>query len=120
VIAQGNLTKAVNEFEHVLSQSAGLGADLADHRREAIHLRRLISDTIATIAKAGDEVFTDARRLTDFRNEFSMMRSAMAYHQASWPIVAVDTENESYRASVRGVREANRRFIAWVRRVLAE
>ena len=116
--AKIDLSRAIDDYEKALSRSAGLGDRSMDNRRQAIQLRRDMSDRIAAIALHGREAFARSERANEFHKEFSMMRSAMAYHQASWPVVLVDNDDTGYQASVRSVREANQRFIAWVRHAL--
>lgn len=112
------LLVAVDAYEEILRQSAGLRNGETDRRREAVQLRRLISERIVEIRLLGDAAFSTADAHTAFRNEFARMRAAVAYHQASWPIVGVEPMNPHYQESVRRVREANRHFIAWVRAVV--
>ena len=112
---QQQLLLAVDAYEEILRQSAGLRNGETDRRREAVQLRRLISERIVEISSLGDAVFSTADAHTAFRNEFARMRTAVAYHQASWPIVGVQPMDPHYRESVRALREGNRHFIAWVR-----
>lgn len=113
------LLDAVNTLEVALAQSAKLGNNLNEHRKEVVQLRRVILAQNSVIGSLCDEAFEKPERREAFRREFSQMRSAMAFHQASWPVVAVDLENPDYIASVNSVRDANRRFITWVRTTLA-
>lgn len=112
------LLSAVDAYEEILRQSARLRNGETDRRREAVQLRRLISQRIAEISSVGDAVFAATDTHAAFRDEFARMRSAVAYHQASWPIVGVEPMNPHYQESVQAVREANRHFIAWVRSAL--
>jgi hypothetical protein len=114
------LLAAVDTLETMLAKSVQLGAaELDDHRRDAIQLRRLLSAQNAEIGKLGEEVFSDPADLTEFRSEFSKMRSATAFHQASWPVVSIDLQHPDYLASLKSSRDANKQFIGWIRRVLA-
>lgn len=47
------------------------------------------------------------------------MKSAAAVHEASRNVVAVDLSDRDYLASVQATRDANRDFVAWIRRALA-
>lgn len=109
------LMKAVDSYETILRQSAGLRDGQTDRRREAVQLRRVISQRIAEINAHGDAFFEGSSVYSVFRSEIAKMRSAVAYHQASWPIVSIRPDDLSYQASVAAVREANRSFIAWIR-----
>ncbi len=112
------LLEAVDELERLLRQSAELVDGLDGHRKQGIEFRRQIAEKVATIGSLGEQLFEAAEQVP-FRREFSHMRSALAYHQASWPIVSIKLDDPNYRASVQSLRDANRSFISWVRRALA-
>ena len=114
-----DLRRTVDELEDLLRQSANLSDDLDDHRRRGIELRREIGQKVAAIGSLVEKAFDAASEQGSFRSEFSKMRSAMAYHQASWPIVSIKPDDAGYIASVAALREANRHFISWVRAALA-
>lgn len=116
--ARDDLLPAVGEFEALMSHSAGLNADVADHRKEAIQIRRQIAEKFAALSSAGADVFPDHATEVAFRNAFSKMRSATSYHQASWPVVAVDYNSPDYRASEHRVRRSCQEFIKWNRATL--
>ena len=44
------------------------------------------------------------------RGEISKLRSALALHQATWPAVAIDVNDPSYRSSLVKLRGANEQF----------
>ncbi|WP_010161938.1 hypothetical protein [Sphingomonas sp. PAMC 26617] len=114
------LLEAVNLLETLHNNAARLGNDwLVKNRRQAVDLRRKITALHAEISRAGDETFRDTPQYSEFRSQFSKLRSAIALHQASWPIVAIDTENPEYLSSVQSTREASRQFITWVRQNFA-
>lgn len=112
--ARDNLLQAIQELQDLLSHSSTLNADVPEHRMKAIQLRRQFSKTFGAIAASGNDLFAGSEREGTFRNEFSKMRSAMALHQASWPIVAVNYDDPAYRASEATVRRSSQHFIAWV------
>jgi hypothetical protein len=110
------LLQAVNELEATFRQSAELGnANFRNNRKEAVQLRRVISDRLASISTIGAAAFADTEMLRPFQSEFSRMRSTMALHHASWPIVMIDLDDQDYLASAMALRESNSRFIGWVR-----
>lgn len=116
--ARDDLLLAIREYETILLRSAGLSSTSGPDRREAVRLRRLISEKIAAIGIAGRSAFQDRPDKNAFHDGFSRMRSAVAYHQASWPIVAVDSASADYQLSIVRVRAANQAFIEWVRRTI--
>jgi hypothetical protein len=113
-----DLLRAVGEYEALLLRSRELDPDISEHLHEAIQLRRLLTDQISAIASLGGAVFSGNDLQGNFRNELSKMRSAVAYHQASWPIVAVDHDDTEYFASETKTREACQNFIVWMRKAL--
>jgi hypothetical protein len=116
--ARDDLSQAIGEYEALLLQFKELDPDISDHRREAIQLRRQFTDILAAILASGEAAFAGTELGGQFRSEFSKMRSAVAYHQASWPIVAVDHDDAAYCASEATTRDACHNFIAWARNAL--
>lgn len=117
---RARLLQAVNELEATFRQSFGLGDhDFKDNRKEAIQLRRVISDQMATISAIANLAFDGSAMHTTFRSEFAIMRSTMAFHHASWPVVAIDLENPDYLLSAAKLRETNDGFTVWLKSVLA-
>ncbi|WP_287459374.1 hypothetical protein [Sphingomonas sp.] len=116
--ARDDLIRAVHEYEALLTHSAGLNAEVPDHRKEAIQVRRRISEMLAAIASTGNVFFAGGAQGVTFNGHFSKMRSTMAYHQASWPVVSVNYEDADYRASETKARKSCQEFIAWVNNVL--
>lgn len=109
------LLAAVAVLESTLRQSAQMGGEtFKEHRKEVLQLRREISVKVADLYALGLAIEEGDRR-NAFLREFSMMRSAMALHHASWPVVSVELENPDYCISVQSMREANKRFIDWIR-----
>ena len=114
----GELKVELDNLEALLLRSAGLGEGLDKHRKKGVEYRRQIGEKVALIGSLGEHAFGSETR-AEFRREFSKLRSALALHQASWPIVAIDVANAQYQASVQTLRETSRSFISWVRSALA-
>ncbi|MEP7004787.1 MAG: hypothetical protein ABI810_02315, partial [Sphingomonas bacterium] len=57
----------------------------------------------------------DAAMKQTYRDRFSEMRSAAARHQTTWPAVRLGEDIDQFHISARGVRQANREFVAWTR-----
>ena len=70
------------------------------------------------VAERYFEVNGDPALTQQFRNHFSAMRSRAATHQANWPAVRLVDADAEYQRSARAVREANRAFVAWMRKTL--
>lgn len=116
--ARDDLIRVVHEYEALLAHSAGLNAEVPDHRKEAIQVRRWISEKLAAIASTGNVFFAGGPQGVIFNGHFSKMRSTMSYHQASWPVVSVNYKDANYRASEAKARKSSQEFIAWVNNVL--
>lgn len=114
------LLDAIAALEAAFVQAAELGKDnFLEHRKEVVELRRLIAGQNASIASLCDDAFAEPETRQAFRNEFSKMRSAMALHQASWPVVSIAFDNPDYLSSLTLMQEAHRNFIRWARTALA-
>ncbi len=110
----------IDELEATLLASARLADDRDnDNRQEGIKLRRVIADKLLIVSQLGQAAFRDTDQSATFQRKFSSMRAILAHHQASWPIVSIDSADPAYIASVREMREANRGFIIWVRNAVA-
>lgn len=117
---QEKLLEAVTQFEATLRQSASLGnQNFKENRSQAVKLRLLMAHHLTAISSLGDQAFDGDTRHGPFRSEFAKMRSHMALHHASWPIVAIDLEDPAYLASVKDLRKSNERFIGWVKQALS-
>lgn len=118
---RARLVQAVNELETTIRASFQLGdVDFKDNRKEAIRLRRVISEKMAELSSIADQILAGTELHDRFRSEFAQMRSTMAFHHASWPIVAIELENPEYLQSAAKLRETNDRFIRWLRGALAQ
>lgn len=114
------LCAALEEFEKTLRQSAGLAKDNFEGRKkEAIELRRKIAEHRNTISKLSEASFSDAGLQSAFRSQFSRLCAAIAFHQASWPVVSIDLTSLEYSASIAVVRSAYFDFFLWARKTLA-
>jgi hypothetical protein len=116
-----NLTRAVNELEATIRESFQLGDEgFKDNRKEAIRLRRIITDKMAEMSSIADRALAGTALHGKFRSEFSSLRSTMAYHHAYWPIVAIDFESPDYLTSAAKLRESTDSFIAWLKGALSK
>jgi len=119
VTGRDKLLAAIDLLEASFAQAVKLGDDnFIEHRKEVIQLRRVILEQNSAIAALCDEAFGNSEGREAFRAAFSKMRSAMAHHQASWPVVSINFESLDYIASLQAMRDANRNFITWVRSAL--
>lgn len=114
------LLRAVDRLESLLRQVGDLiGNRATDNRKAILEARRLIAEQISIVAKLGTDVAAKQERAHEFRGEFSKLRSAIALHQASWPVVSINVNDPLYQKSVAQSREAYGSFLAWLKRSLA-
>jgi hypothetical protein len=87
-----------------------------------IQLRRKLAAQIGEVGKVADTIFAnvDVSMKQAYRDHFSRMRSAAALHQASWPAVRLGEDINQYHLSAKGVRQANKEFVAWTRDALEQ
>lgn len=112
------LSKELSALEAVQAELAGIATRTDDARKhDLIQLRRKLALQIGEVGKIADTIFAnaDAEMRQAYRNKFSEMRSAAALHQASWPAVRLGEDIDQYHSSARGVRQANKDFVAWTR-----
>lgn len=111
------LMQAVRDFEETLRSAAAAGTG---DRPELVRHRRAIAQQIATISELALKAFAGSAAEPAFRAIQSEMRSALADHQASWPVVAIVADDPAYAASLQKTRSANQRYIDWIRRAAAQ
>lgn len=112
-----NLTALSVAFEELRQNSLAMRTLRAtcpdDWRKSYVNLRRKAQLAVQGIAVAGEACFQSGlcRHLEkDFRNALNTMRSTIAYHQANWPVVALDPDNADYRKSFGEVDAAVQAF----------
>lgn len=90
--------------------------DLVQLRRQLSHQMQAIGDAVQTCP-----IFLRSPDLVrEFREQFSLTRSAIALHQATWPAVSVDAGLDGYRQSAAKVRATNLQFLRWLEAVLSD
>lgn len=117
---RAELVAAIDEFETTLHRSASLARDNFEGRKlEAITLRRKIADHRTAISSLIATALADTDLQSTFRSQFSKLCAAIAFHQASWPVISIDLESPEYQASISDVRAAYAAFFHWARQALA-
>ncbi|MEO9131963.1 MAG: hypothetical protein ABI240_12215 [Sphingomonas sp.] len=112
------LLKELNNLEAVQAELAGIATRTDDARKhDLIQLRRKLASQIGEVGKVADRTLADVDVAFKqaYRDHFSRMRSAAALHQANWPAVRLGEDIDNYHISAKGVRQANREFVAWTR-----
>lgn len=115
------LIASIATFEATLTASSARNdSDFEAHRRDAIELRRQIAVHRAEISTLFEQSIASPELRTQFRARFSALCSALALHQASWPVVAIELDNPDYQASRDSTRAKYREFFAWARTALRD
>jgi hypothetical protein len=117
------LLKELNALEAVQAELAGIATRTDDARKhDMIQLRRKLAAQIGQVGTVADTIFANADVAIKqaYRDHFSRMRSAAAQHQANWPAVRLGEDIDQYQASAKGVRQANKEFVAWTRDAIAQ
>ena len=112
------LLKELSALEAVQAELAGIATRTDEARKhDMIQLRRKLALQIGEVGKVADTIFenADVALKQAYRDHFSRMRSAAALHQASWPAVRLGEDADQYHISAKGVRQANKEFVAWTR-----
>jgi hypothetical protein len=117
------LLKELSTLEAVQAELAGIATRTDDARKhDMIQLRRKLAAQIGQVGTVADTIFANADVAIKqaYRDHFSRMRSAAALHQANWPAVRLGEDIDLYHASAKGVRQANKEFVAWTRGAIDE
>ncbi len=119
---RADVLEQLKRLEQVQTELAAVSSRTdAERASDLIRLRRLLSEQIGSMGQAAGRYFEangEPELTRQFRNCLSTMRSRAAEHQASWPAVRLVEADEEYQRSARAVREANRAFVAWMRKAL--
>lgn len=113
------LSDAIAKLGQIQSQLVAISDRTDDQRRfDLVNLRRELALQIGIVSGAAEKSFLitasteDARQ---FRTLLSEMRRAVALHQANFPAVKLDEQGAGYDMSVKSVREANSKFMQWIK-----
>lgn len=115
------LIEQLREVQRAMGRAANAARGDSTRKRELVAARRRYGDHLLIVAKAIDadpRLRADPELAREFRERFSAMRSKLAFHQAKWSAVLIDTSDEDFEISAAGVRESNDAFAAWALGVL--
>lgn len=116
------LEAAVLSFENIQREFAQNSDQRGlDWRRGMVELRRALQDRLIAIRGALQAYEDSCGRSPDtekLASALSALRTAIALHQANWPVVAIDTDDSGYRAEVKMLRGSTSEFRKTARTVL--
>lgn len=107
-----------DEIEKYCTDYHDLGLRLADilsfhedgWKKRSIAQRRETQELFSNWRSALEAA--DKDKSGQARDAFSKMRSAIALHQAEWPVVAIDLDDPEYQRSVKNIQTLNSACIA--------
>jgi hypothetical protein len=118
VTARGEMAKEIGILEIYMAELIKMEIDIEGRRRETIHIRLEFMACFAHLASIAEKLYTSADQLKIFRRKHSEARSAIATHQANWPVVAIDMKNPKCASSAKHSRDATREVIKRVRHTI--
>ncbi|MBA3879189.1 hypothetical protein [Sphingomonas aquatica] len=101
-------------------------AQVADRRdaarkQDLVAARRELAMRMMKVMTVGED-YPPIRRneplYAELRQRLSVLRTAIADHQAQWSAVAIDSDDAAYIASSAAVQAEGRAFMGWVRQVV--
>lgn len=107
------LEAAVNALELTFADIAAVRIAEETWRRTLIASRRRLEQQGRHVAQLIGELDDDGRRsddLRDLRSEFSRMRSVIAHHWATWPVIKIAPDDRGYIQSAKVAYSANNAF----------
>lgn len=87
-----------------------------ERKKDLVAARRMLANQLSHLenliaSDSNKSIDTDTAR--EFRKRLSYLRTAIAYHQASWPAIMIDDDPASYRLTAREPAMAFRKFLEW-------
>ncbi len=95
-------------------QDASRKQDLVAARRE-LAMRMM---TVMTIGQEYAPIRQNEALYAELRQRLSVLRAAIAEHQARWSAVAIDSDDVAYLESSATVQAAGRAFMLWIRSIV--
>lgn len=95
-------------------QDASRKQDLVAARRE-LAMRMM---TVMTIGQDYAPIRQNDALYAELRQRLSVLRAAIAAHQAQWSAVAIDSDDAAYIESSASVQAEGRAFMGWVRQIV--
>jgi hypothetical protein len=121
MISRELLNGRLNNVEGLLDKIAAVTAREDEGRRlQLVQLRRALAGELAIFTEMAEAYFSGTPDHAVYCDKLSRMRTSSAIHRSSWPAVMIDDGKSDFRNSAKPMREANREFIRWMLRALAE
>lgn len=111
------------ELDRIGDQLRNMAKDRPEGwQKEYVHLRRRLQEQLIKAGELSEALFrtaTAAELAPPFQAALRKMRSALALHQASWPVIAIVLDDPDYQASMRNVTQSHQEFNAAVDAILS-
>jgi hypothetical protein len=119
----GKLDQGLAEAEQVFRQMRGLAeSGEAEGKRALVQLRSRYAMLMLDILEArrtDDRLLSDPGLAREFDRRFLDLRQALAEHQATWRLQAIEDDTAGYMASAGGISQVQDDFYLWARGRLA-
>jgi hypothetical protein len=114
---------ALADMEQILTDMGTMtGRTDSAWRLEYVELRRQLQLQIAVLGAAAQqygEVSEQSGLAAELRKRLNGLRSALALHQANWPVVSIDAKNPGYAESSNNIHVAAVSFGKLARKFIA-
>lgn len=92
-----------------------------ERKSDLVAARRELATRMITVMAVGEQyepIMRDPAAYAELRQRLSVLRAAIADHQAQWSAVAIDSDDAAYVASSAAVQAAGRYYMGWVRQLI--
>ena len=114
---------ALAEMEQILTDMGTMtGRTDSAWRVEYVELRRQLQLQIAALGVAAQhygEIDDHSGLVAELRKRLNGLRSALALHQANWPVISIDAKNPAYAESSNNIHIAAVSFGKLARKFIA-
>ncbi len=118
-----SLRSAMDETQLLWSEMDALRTERApDWRKRFVAARRRQQILHQQIADAADACFRQgyAREIEpEFRRAINLLRSTIALHQATWPVVSIDLDDPAYKEAVSAATVHSQALVDAVEHIIA-
>lgn len=122
MMARAQLLAEMDAIEAVARRLAAVAARRDPGRKQdLIAGRRELAMRMMTVMTVGEEyapIRQNEAVYAELRQRLSVLRAAIAVHQAQWSAVAIDSDDAAYIESSATVQAEGRAFMAWVRQIV--
>lgn len=116
---RAQLIAEMDAIEAVARRLAAVAARQdASRKQDLVAARRELAMRMMTVMAIGEDyapIRHNEATYAELRHRLSILRTAIAAHQARWSAVAIDSDDAAYTESSAAVQAEGRAFMSWVR-----